>query len=128
MAQLQTDLKVIQDDNLIVDGTFGSQGSQTYNAVIAFQKAHGLPQDGMVGPATKNALEAALSGFSVSTPVPEPLPPAPTPASPATTPTVPLNPSCLASTASSCGGFPNLPPDGTDLPNQIGKILTDFFG
>jgi hypothetical protein len=42
VAQLQTDLNFIQDSNLVVDGTFGSVGSQTYNAVITFQKANGL--------------------------------------------------------------------------------------
>ena len=70
VAQLQTDLNIIQDNNLAVDRTFGSVGSQTYNAVITFQKANGLPQDGLVGPATKNALKAALSGSSVPTPQP----------------------------------------------------------
>ena len=62
VAQLQTDLNIIQGNHLAVDGTFGSVGSQTYNAVIAFQQAHGLQQDGMVGPATKQALDAALPG------------------------------------------------------------------
>ena len=61
VAQLQTDLNIIQGNHLAVDGTFGLSGSQTYNAVTAFQTAHGLPQDGMVGPDTKKALEAALS-------------------------------------------------------------------
>jgi hypothetical protein len=70
VAQLQTDLKFIQDSNLVVDGTFGSVGSQTYDAVITFQKANGLPQDGLVGPATKQALAANLS-------VPTPQPGAP---------------------------------------------------
>ena len=67
VAQLQTDLKIIQDNNLDVDGVFGSQ---TYAEVIAFQQAHDLKQDGMVGPDTKKALAAALSGFSVPTPHP----------------------------------------------------------
>jgi hypothetical protein len=65
VAQLQTDLNIIQGRNLTVDGTFGPVHSQTYNAVIAFQQAYGLQQDGMVGPATKNALEAAIPGSSV---------------------------------------------------------------
>jgi uncharacterized membrane protein YgcG len=68
VIQLQTDLRIVQDPNLGVDGIFGSQGSQTYKAVIAFQQAHHLPQDGMVGPATKQALGLALSGDSVPTP------------------------------------------------------------
>jgi peptidoglycan hydrolase-like protein with peptidoglycan-binding domain len=61
VAKLQTDLNIIQGNHLAVDGTFGSQGSQTYNAVIAFQQANGLPQDGLVGPATKQAVDVALS-------------------------------------------------------------------
>jgi Putative peptidoglycan binding domain len=59
VAQLQTDLNLIQGNHLAVDGTFGSVGSQTYQAVVAFQQAHGLSQDGVVGPATKQALGAA---------------------------------------------------------------------
>ena len=61
VAQLQTDLNIIQGSSLVVDGNFGSVGSPTYNAVIAFQKAHSLPRDGMVGPDMKKALAAALS-------------------------------------------------------------------
>ena len=80
VAQLQTDLNIIQGNHLVVDGTFGPVGSQTYKAVTALQGAHGLPQDGMVGLATKKALEAAVS---VPTPVPEPLPPTQAPAPPA---------------------------------------------
>ena len=59
MAHLQIVLNTIQDNHLKVDGIFGSQ---TYNAVIAFQRAHGLKQDGTVGPAMKSALEAARLG------------------------------------------------------------------
>jgi predicted RNase H-like HicB family nuclease len=70
VAQMQTDLRIVQDSNLDVDGLFGSVHSQTYNAVIAFQTAQGLNPDGMVGPATKNALATALSGSSVPTPHP----------------------------------------------------------
>ena len=84
VAQLQTDLNIIQGNHLAVDGTFGSVGSQTYNAVTAFQGAHNLAQDGMVGPGTKEALAAALSGFSVPTPT-VPSATAPAPSTPATT-------------------------------------------
>jgi peptidoglycan hydrolase-like protein with peptidoglycan-binding domain len=81
VAQLQTDLNVIQGHHLAVDGTFGSAGSQTYNAVITFQRAHGLQQDGMVGPATKQALDAALSAPAPTVSAPAPtVPPATTPA------------------------------------------------
>ncbi len=41
---------------LEVDGVFGQQ---TFGAVVAFQKAHGLTPDGVVGPLTEKALEAA---------------------------------------------------------------------
>jgi peptidoglycan hydrolase-like protein with peptidoglycan-binding domain len=92
VAQLQTDLNSIQGNHLAVDGTFGSVGSQTYNAVIAFQRAHGLQQDGIVGPATKQALDATLS-------VPTPTVSVPTPtAPPVTTPAA--APSAQGSTAS----------------------------
>ena len=70
VAQLQTDLNIAQGSHLVVDGSFGPVGSRTYNAVIAFQGAHGLPQNGMVGPDMKKALKAALSGSSVSRPRP----------------------------------------------------------
>ena len=73
VAQLQTDLNTILGLNLSVDGTFGPVHSQTYNAVIAFQQKYHRSQDGKVGPDTKKALEAALSGDSVPTPS---LPPA----------------------------------------------------
>jgi peptidoglycan hydrolase-like protein with peptidoglycan-binding domain len=68
VAQLQTDLNIIQNNHLAVDGTFGSTGSQTYQAVIAFQQAKHLEQDGIVGPATKQALDAALSGPNPAAP------------------------------------------------------------
>ena len=79
VAQLQTDLNIIQGNHLTVDGTFGSVDSQTYHAVTAFQGGHNLAQDGMVGPATKNALKAALSGSPPPTPSQVPS----TPSSPA---------------------------------------------
>lgn len=68
VAQLQTDLNIIQGNHLTVDGTFGPPDSQTDKAVIAFQQVHGLQQDGLVGPTTKAALAAALAGDSVATP------------------------------------------------------------
>lgn len=42
---------------LIIDGNYGRE---TRNAVRAFQLAHGLDTDGLVGPLTINALEIAL--------------------------------------------------------------------
>jgi GH24 family phage-related lysozyme (muramidase) len=54
---LQSDLNMILGIHLDVDGDFGDE---TEAAVIKFQAAHGLTQDGAVGPATWKALEAAL--------------------------------------------------------------------
>jgi peptidoglycan hydrolase-like protein with peptidoglycan-binding domain len=113
VAQLQTDLNSIQGNHLTVNGTFGSVHSQTYNAVTAFQGAHRLEQDGMVGPATKNALKAALPGSSIPTPT------APTPAEPpATVP--PPTPSQAPSTPSSpaLADDPAVDPDPTDIPKK----------
>lgn len=45
-----------------VDGFYGSQ---TYNAVITFQKNNGLTPDGIVGPETWGALEKYLLGYDV---------------------------------------------------------------
>ena len=70
VAQLQTDLNAVQGNHLAVDGVFGLVGSQTYQAVTTFQKANGLPQDGVVGPETKRALDAALSVPTLTRPAP----------------------------------------------------------
>jgi peptidoglycan hydrolase-like protein with peptidoglycan-binding domain len=113
VAQLQTDLNSIQGNHLAVDGTFGSVRSQTYAAVIAFQGAHGLKQDGMVGPATKQEIAAALPGSSM----PAPTMPAPT-VPPATVP--PPTPSQAPSTPSSpaLADDPAVDPDPTDNPKK----------
>lgn len=108
VAQLQTDLNSIQGNRLAVDGTFGLQGSQTYDAVIAFQGVHGLEQDGMVGPATKKALAAALSGSSVPTPTVSPAAvPPPTPSQAPSTPSSPA-----------LADDPAVDPDPTDNPRK----------
>jgi len=80
VAQLQTDLNSLPGNHLGVDGIFGSQ---TRDAVAMFQQAHGLKQDGIVGPGTKKALDAALS---VPTPTLAPPSSASAPASSATAP------------------------------------------
>lgn len=50
--------------NCGIYGADGIFGDATYNAVIAFQRDHGLTQDGIVGPNTYNALYNALNGSS----------------------------------------------------------------
>jgi len=69
VAQLQEDLNSIAgNNNLTVDGDFGPVGSQTYQAVIAFQESHGLMPDALVGPETKKQLDAALSARTPGVP------------------------------------------------------------
>lgn len=53
---LQTCLKALVDDALVVDGDLGPRSR---SAIKEFQKRHGLAVDGVVGPATVSALEAA---------------------------------------------------------------------
>ncbi len=117
VAQLQSDLNFIQGGQLVVDGTFGSVGSQTYDAVVAFQQANGLQSDGVVGPATKQRLDANLS-------VPTPTPGSPLPTPSTTAPVVPFDPSCLASTASPCGGTHQI---NHEVPG-FNEILDSLFG
>lgn len=78
--QLQTDLNTLDGANLSVDGNFGSA---TQAAVEAFQQAHGLQQDGVVGLATKQAIDAALVTPASSVPGPAPSAPAPASSAPA---------------------------------------------
>ncbi len=59
---------------LVVDGIFGPK---TRQATIAFQKAHGLAPDGIIGPLTWGALESATPG--PQPPGPQPQPPGPQP-------------------------------------------------
>ena len=109
VAQLQTDLNLIAGSHILdVDGVFGLANSQTYKAVIAFQQTHGLQPDGIVGPDTKKALDAALS---VPTPTLDPPSPTSTPgALPART-----NYVALGDSFSSGEGNPRYD-QGTDVP------------
>jgi peptidoglycan hydrolase-like protein with peptidoglycan-binding domain len=61
---LQQDLTTLGYNTYGVDGYFGQN---TYNAVVAFQKAHGLQQDGVVGSQTESAIATALSNNSSPT-------------------------------------------------------------
>jgi peptidoglycan hydrolase-like protein with peptidoglycan-binding domain len=116
VAQLQTDLRIVQDPNLDVDGLFGSVHSQTWNAVTAFQGAHGLNPDGMVGPATKQYLAAALSG-SVPTPmVPPATVPPPTPSQAPSTPSTPVSPAGGSSPAAPAAGERLSEPGNGEVP------------
>lgn len=65
VAQLQKNLTKLGYNTKGTDGIFGND---TKNAVIAFQKANGLTQDGMVGSATQKAITAALSKLNQTPP------------------------------------------------------------
>ena len=117
VAELQNELNLIAGSTIVtVDGTFGSQ---TYNAVKAFQQSKGLTQDGMVGPDTKKALDAALS-------VQTPRLPAVTPATGGGTTSTP---SITASTPSEASVWskPHLAPGFPDSSIEFNKAQTDYF-
>jgi len=59
VSQLQRDLTGLGFDTHGIDGWFGPKTNQ---AVLNFQKSQGLKVDGLVGPITKAALNAALTG------------------------------------------------------------------
>lgn len=65
IVQLQSELNLIDNSHLVLDGDFGRL---TQSAVKQFQTSHGLVVDGIVGPLTENALTAALPAKS-TTPV-----------------------------------------------------------
>lgn len=56
VTALQTQLKQLGYYNGAIDGQYNKS---TQNAVAEFQKAVGLPQDGIVGPSTRDRLQAA---------------------------------------------------------------------
>lgn len=63
---LQSNLNQIMNAGLVVDGEFGTN---TYNAVIAFQTKYGLSVDGKVGTQTQNKINELLkSNSSTDTP------------------------------------------------------------
>ncbi|WAH35063.1 GH25 family lysozyme [Alicyclobacillus dauci] len=70
VAQLQKDL--IQLGYTVVGSADGAFGPHTLQGVEQFQKDHGLTQDGVVGPATWAALNAALQPKPAPKPTPQP--------------------------------------------------------
>jgi cardiolipin synthase len=71
VADLQTSLKAQGYDPGQVDGIIGPQ---TLGAVKQFQQAHGLTPDGIVGPKTRAALDAARPNALAAQPAPTPTP------------------------------------------------------
>lgn len=65
VADIQRALKARGYDPGLIDGVLGPK---TRTAVKAFQKAHGLKVDGIVGPVTLGALAAVSPGLSASSP------------------------------------------------------------
>jgi|GEM_PF-4315150 peptidoglycan hydrolase-like protein with peptidoglycan-binding domain len=63
VTQLQSNLTSLGYNTYGIDGDFGQN---TKNAVVAFQKAHGLTQDGIVGTQTQSAIASAISSKSTS--------------------------------------------------------------
>lgn len=59
VSQLQQDLTTLGFYNCSIDGWFGPK---TNDAAVNFQESQGLKTDGIVGPVTKTALNAALIG------------------------------------------------------------------
>ncbi len=64
VSQLQRDLTGLGFDTHGVDGWFGPK---THDAVLDFQKSQRLKEDGLVGPITKKALNAALATATAPT-------------------------------------------------------------
>ena len=59
VESLQRDLNEVAQSNLTVDGDFGRR---TRNALIDFQERAGIDPDGVLGPATRNAIDEVKAG------------------------------------------------------------------
>jgi len=94
VSQIQTRLQALGYYQGGVDGVFGAG---TEAAVIAFQSSQGLNPDGIVGTATRSALNQPVaanpaSALPPATPNPAPVPSFPTPTAPAPAPIAQLPP------------------------------------
>jgi peptidoglycan hydrolase-like protein with peptidoglycan-binding domain len=98
VAQLQTDLNLVQDAHLDVDGTFGPL---TRQALVAFQRQYGLRTDGMSGPKVAMTLSNLLTFGIPAMPAPANYPPTFNPASAAAW--------ALANAATDNSGYPSDP-------------------
>lgn len=98
MAQLQTELNLVQGSHLDVDGTFGSG---TQQAVVAFERQYGLQTDGMSGLKVAMTLSNVLAIGAPSMPPPANYPPTFNPAN--------ASDWALANAASSNKGYPSDP-------------------
>ena len=110
--QLQAELNGIEGLSLSVDGTFGPA---TYSAVTAFQQQNGLQADGVVGPATKQALDNATSS------VPTPSPGAPLPAS------APASAPAAQPPSASVSATPGFAPGYVTNTIYFNQAQTDYF-
>lgn len=61
---LQQALDYVDSAGLNVDNSFGNL---TYNAVVHYQRGHGLSADGVVGPATGGSIKSAVSSAYYAT-------------------------------------------------------------
>ena len=76
--------RVLTERGFDTQGTDGKFGQNTHNAVEAFQRANGLPVDGVVGQDTARALGISLTQDATAPTAPAPTTPTPTPPAPTT--------------------------------------------
>jgi peptidoglycan hydrolase-like protein with peptidoglycan-binding domain len=115
VAQLQTDLNLVQGAGLDVDGTFGPLTKQ---ALMAFQRQFGLRADGMSGPRVAMTFSNVLTFGIPSMPAPANYPPTFNPASAAAW--------ALANAATDNSGYPSDPcTEFTSRALQAGGMPSD---